>query len=330
MTGRGPDVRLRLAAPADLPRLQDVERAAGEAFRSLGMTAVADDDPPALDVLAAHQEAGRAWVAVEGDGPAEVVVGYLLLDLAGVDGNGHVEQVTVHPGHARRGTGRRLLALAADVTRAQGRPALTLTTFADVPWNAPWYRRLGFRDVADPGPQLRALVAHEAGLGLGAWPRVCLGLDLTGPALRDMRWWDVADVHALETDLFGRGAWSVEAFWGELAQPNRRFLVAEEDGRVVGYGGIVVAGADADVQTIGVARDQQGRGTGRALLRELRARAVAAGARHLLLEVRADNEPAQHLYRSEGFEQIARRARYYQPEDVDALVLRASITGPVS
>lgn len=318
------DVLLRPAAPSDLPRIQDVERAAGEAFRDLGMTAVADDDPPALDVLAAHQAAGRAWVAV--DEGAGAVVGYLLLTVEPVDGNGHVEQVSVHPGHARRGTGRRLLALAADVTRREGRPALTLTTFADVPWNAPWYRRLGFRDVPDPGPQLRAVRAHEAGLGLDAWPRLCLALDLTGPVLRAMRWWDVADVHALESDLFGRGAWSVEAFWGELAQPNRRFLVAEQAGRVVGYGGIVVAGADADVQTIGVARDQQGRGTGRALLRELRARAVDAGATHLLLEVRADNEPAQALYRSEGFEQIARRARYYQPDDVDALVLRARIS----
>ncbi|MEZ0165040.1 ribosomal protein S18-alanine N-acetyltransferase [Kineococcus sp. LSe6-4] len=328
MSDRGPGVRLRPAETADLPRVQDVERAAGEAFRALGMAAVADDDPPSLDVLAAHREAGRAWVAVE-EGTGEIV-GYLLLGLEPVDGNGHVERLSVHPDHARRGTGRRLLELAADVTRAQGRPALTLTTFADVPWNAPWYRRLGFGDVPDPGPQLRALVAREAGLGLGTWPRVCLALDLaldpTGPVLREMRWWDVDDVHALETELFGRGAWSVEAFWGELAQPNRCFLVAEEDGRVVGYGGIVVAGADADVQTVGVARDQQGRGTGRALLRELRARAVAAGATHLLLEVRADNAPAQHLYRSEGFEQIARRARYYQPEDVDALVLRARIS----
>ncbi len=141
-----------------------------------------------------------------------------------------------------------------------------------------------------------------------------------------MRWWDLADVHALEADLFDATAWSPESFWGELARPNRRFLVAVEDGRVVGYGGIAVNGAEADVQTVGVARDRQGRGTGRELLRALRAEAVAAGARHLLLEVRADNEPAQHLYRSEGFEQIARRARYYQPDDIDALVLRARLS----
>jgi [ribosomal protein S18]-alanine N-acetyltransferase len=144
-----------------------------------------------------------------------------------------------------------------------------------------------------------------------------------------MRWWHVADVHALELDLFGSTAWSVESFWGELAQPNRSFLVALDGDRVVGYGGVMVTGADADVQTIGVARDQQGRGTGRELLRALRAACVEAGATHLLLEVRADNEPAQNLYRSEGFEQIARRRGYYQPDDrgewIDALIMRAPI-----
>lgn len=140
-----------------------------------------------------------------------------------------------------------------------------------------------------------------------------------------MRWWHVADVHALERDLFGTTAWSLESFWGELAHPNRSFLVAVHQGRTVGYGGVVVNGADADVQTIGVARPEQGRGTGRQILRALRAEAVRAGATHLLLEVRADNDAAQRLYLREGFVQIARRARYYQPDDVDALILRAAL-----
>ena len=108
-----------------------------------------------------------------------------------------------------------------------------------------------------------------------------------------MRWWHLADVHALERDLFGRSAWSVESFWGELARPDRRFLVALEGERVVGYGGVVVAGAGADVQTVGVARDQLGRGMWRAVLRALRSSVVEAGAKHLMLEVRAVNETEQ-------------------------------------
>ncbi|WP_432483540.1 ribosomal protein S18-alanine N-acetyltransferase [Kineococcus esterisolvens] len=143
--------------------------------------------------------------------------------------------------------------------------------------------------------------------------------------LAPMRWWHVADVQRLEADLFGPTAWSVETFWGELAAPGRTYLVALEGEEVVGYAGLVVSGADADVQTIGVARSAQGRGLGRALLRELLAAARAGGATHVLLEVRADNEPAQSLYASEGFGTIARRARYYQPGGGDALVMRARL-----
>ena len=139
------------------------------------------------------------------------------------------------------------------------------------------------------------------------------------------RWWHLADVHRLEADLFGPTAWSPETFWGELAAPGRTYLVALEGEEVLGYGGLALAGADADVQTIGVARAAQGRGLGRRLLRALLDAARAGGATHVLLEVRADNEPAQALYRSEGFEQIARRARYYEPGGVDALVLRARL-----
>jgi len=145
------------------------------------------------------------------------------------------------------------------------------------------------------------------------------------PALRPLRWWDLEAVHALERELFGDTAWSLETFWGELAQPNRRYLVAEEGTTLVGYGGVMVTGADADVQTLGVAAAGQGRGTGRRLLRALLAAAAGAGATRTVLEVRADNAAAQALYRSEGFDQIARRPRYYQPGDVDAVIMRAAL-----
>ncbi len=76
--------------------------------------------------------------------------------------------------------------------------------------------------------------------------------------------------------------------------------------------------------TIGVARRAQRRGLGRVLLHALLDRAVADGASAVLLEVAVDNEPALTLYRSEGFEVLARRRRYYQPEDVDAWTMRLS------
>lgn len=143
-----------------------------------------------------------------------------------------------------------------------------------------------------------------------------------GVRLRPMRWWDVEKVAAVEPLLFGGNAWSAETFWSELAAPGRWYVLAEEDGRLLGYAGSAVRGVDADVQTVAVHPDAQGRGTGGVLLRALVDRASRTGARSLLLEVRADNAPAIALYARHGFERIAVRRRYYQPEDVDAHVMR--------
>ncbi|GAA4977754.1 GNAT family N-acetyltransferase [Kineococcus glutinatus] len=170
---------IRLARPQDLPRLRDVERAAGEPFRDLGMDAVADDEPPTTAELAAHRARGRAWVATD---EQDVPVGYLLLDV--VDGAAHVEQVSVHPAWARRRLGGRLLEAADGWAAEHGLTAVTLTTFADVPWNAPWYARLGFAVVPDEeaGPGLLAVRRHERERGLEAWPRVSMRRPVAGPA----------------------------------------------------------------------------------------------------------------------------------------------------
>jgi ribosomal-protein-alanine N-acetyltransferase len=140
--------------------------------------------------------------------------------------------------------------------------------------------------------------------------------------LRRMRWWDVEAVAALEQQLFAGTAWTAETFWSELAAPDRCYLVAEQDGEMLGYAGLMAGGAEADVQTIAVAPAARGRGVGGLLLDALVARARAAGATSLLLEVRADNAPAIRLYASRGFERIAVRHGYYQPGDHDAHVMR--------
>lgn len=161
----------REARAADLAELVEIERAAGETFRLLGMDLVADDDPGSVEDLMPYAEERRAFVAVDaGDRP----VAYLLLDI--VDGNGHVEQASVHPAYARRGIGRQLFDLAARWAAARGLPALTLTTYVDVPWNGPYYRRLGFHYIpADEETSgLRRLRAREHAGGLDAWPRACM------------------------------------------------------------------------------------------------------------------------------------------------------------
>ncbi|MET7909073.1 ribosomal protein S18-alanine N-acetyltransferase [Streptomyces avermitilis] len=142
-----------------------------------------------------------------------------------------------------------------------------------------------------------------------------------------MRWWDIDPVFELEKDLFPEDAWSRGMFWSELAHSRgagatRRYVVAEEDGKIVGYGGLVASGEVGDVQTIAVDRDHWGTGLGATLLTELLRAATAFECAEVLLECRVDNVRAQKLYERFGFEPIGFRRGYYQPGNVDALVMR--------
>lgn len=168
-------VQIREARPDDLARLQDIEVAAGVAFRDVGLSDIADHEPPSIPTLAGYQEAGRAWVAVDGD---DLPAAYLLVDV--IDGCAHIEQVSVHPAYARRGVGRALIDYLSVWASAQGIGALTLTTFRDVPWNGPYYQRLGFRELASDEitPGLVDLVAAEAVHGLDPATRLCMRRDV--------------------------------------------------------------------------------------------------------------------------------------------------------
>jgi len=148
-------------------------------------------------------------------------------------------------------------------------------------------------------------------------------------ALRTATAADLEAIMALEHASFPTDAWSERTMRDELASPHGRYLVLEHDGAVAGYAGLrAVAGSrDGDVQTIAVAAASRGRGWGRMLLAELIAEAQRRGVRDLFLEVRADNPVAQALYVSEGFREVGRRPRYYQPDDVDAIVMQADLTG---
>ncbi|MBB5936960.1 GNAT family N-acetyltransferase [Streptomyces zagrosensis] len=162
----------RLTRLDELPALQDIERAAGECFRSVGMAEIADDEPPTLTELTHYQRTGRSWVtADDGDRP----VAYVLTEP--VDGRVHIEQLSVHPDASRQGVGRAMIDHLAARAAAAGLHGMTLTTFADVPWNAPYYaHRCGFRVLpeAEVTPGLREIRRREAELGLDRWPRVCM------------------------------------------------------------------------------------------------------------------------------------------------------------
>lgn len=141
--------------------------------------------------------------------------------------------------------------------------------------------------------------------------------------LREMTWRDIPALTALEPELFAHDAWSEQTWWAELAgRPRRSYVVGEQSGTLVGYAGVDCRGEVADVMTIAVARPAQGQGLGTVLMHWLIAEARRAGAEHLMLEVRADNAVAQRLYSNAGFANLSVRRKYYQPGDVDALIMR--------
>lgn len=147
---------------------------------------------------------------------------------------------------------------------------------------------------------------------------------MTGVVLRPMTGADLPAVHCLERLLFPEDAWSEEMLRGELAdQPRTRHYVVAEDpgGEIVGYAGLAAAGGQADVQTIGVRADHRKNGIGAALLTELLDEAVRRGSEAVFLEVRADNDAAHRLYERFGFARVGLRKRYYQPSNVDAIVM---------
>lgn len=139
---------------------------------------------------------------------------------------------------------------------------------------------------------------------------------------------DLDAIMAIEQASFGPSAWDRETVRAEIASEWGCYLLAvEADGAALGYAGLRAVGVEGDVQTIAVDAAARGRGIGRALLAALLVEAERRGVRELFLEVRADNPVARTLYASVGFVEIGLRPRYYQPEDVDAVVMKRMPAG---
>jgi GNAT superfamily N-acetyltransferase len=161
-------VVIRSAVPADWPVLQDIEIAAGRQFRDVGLPEIADSDPPRDEELAG---AVALLVAVDDTG---ALVGYARIEL--LDDHAHLEQLSVLPEVQGQGVGTQLLDAVAAWARELGHEEVTLTTFRDVPFNAPLYARRGFVEVpeAEWTGELRSLLAEEASHGLDPLLRVVM------------------------------------------------------------------------------------------------------------------------------------------------------------
>jgi len=141
---------------------------------------------------------------------------------------------------------------------------------------------------------------------------------------------DVDAIMLLETRIFENDAWSTEMMARDVGDPGCYYLVAfppDSPDHIVAYGGVQAAqrAIESDIQTIAVTEEARGQGLGRVLMLSLITEARKRGARETFLEVRADNPGAQHLYRSLGFEDLGVRRGYYQPDNVDAIVMRLTI-----
>ena len=179
MESRKPDIRL--AEPQDVAALPEIERVAGLLFKGhptdLGIPDELYDRPNSVETFTAAQKAGRLWVA---RGPAGEPIGFaLVLDIAGF---AHLEELDVLPSYGRQGVGSALLAAVCAWAHTAGYPAVTLRTFRDVPWNAPFYQRRGFQIVESAALSAEhvQLEASERQRGLRTDLRVTMACDTVG------------------------------------------------------------------------------------------------------------------------------------------------------
>lgn len=162
--------RILAARPQDLAWLPQIELAAARLLAGHAPASVLLETT-SHEILKRAQGEGRLSVALADDVP----VGFAHVDVLDAD-TVHLEEIDVHPQHGRRGAGTRLVMHVCRWAADAGYRWVTLTTFRDVPWNMPFYARLGFEIVAgdDVLPALRAIVEDETRRGLDPLRRVVM------------------------------------------------------------------------------------------------------------------------------------------------------------
>ncbi|MDY0062140.1 MAG: GNAT family N-acetyltransferase [Myxococcota bacterium] len=162
---------LRYARPDDLTTIQTIEQRAATRFIALGMPAAAELPVQPLDDLRVAGEARRLLVAVD---RTDAPVGFALFEA--VDDAVHLQELDVLPEHGGRGLGRQLVEAVAAWGVAEKLGTMTLTTFRDVPFNAPFYARAGFGilDEHELTPRLARIREEERSHGVDLAPRVAM------------------------------------------------------------------------------------------------------------------------------------------------------------
>ena len=135
---------------------------------------------------------------------------------------------------------------------------------------------------------------------------------------------DINWVYKIEEESFSM-PWSISSFEKELENDLTYYIIAEIDGKIVGYMGMWVVLGEGQVTNIAVAKAYRGKGIGKALLAHILEYAKQTGIKMLFLEVRESNRVARKLYESYGFSPIARRKAYYRQPIEDAIVMMTEL-----
>ncbi len=148
-------ISVRLATFDDIPHLPEIEFQAAKAFLGTPQAWCANDDVMPAEDYYDLVEDDDVFVA-EDDG---VLAGFAVTEIEGE--NLHIWELAVHVGHQRKGAGKALIAACAEAARAAGCTGVTLSTFTNVAFNAPYYRALGFVEETAPNPWLADILANE-------------------------------------------------------------------------------------------------------------------------------------------------------------------------
>lgn len=159
-------IQIRPARVAEIERVRDIERISATRFLETELAWLANDDPTDADTLSSRIAEGGLLVAADAGEPVAFVM------FREIEGCAYVEQIDVLPSHAGRAIGAALLDAVAAEARGRGLVALTLSTFRDVPFNAPYYRRLGFADVDALTPAMRQIRHEHEARGLDETARL--------------------------------------------------------------------------------------------------------------------------------------------------------------
>ncbi|MDH7971215.1 GNAT family N-acetyltransferase [Sphingomonas sp. AR_OL41] len=288
-----------MAHAADAPFLPAIERSAGEAFRAIADLAwIADADDMSVDRYAALIAGGAAWVASDAVGDiAGFVCGEVFRDAL------HIWEMSVRHDRQQAGLGRRLLATATSWAVARRLPAVTLTTFREVAWNEPFYRRAGFHTLPDHDltQRLAETLRAEVANGLPGERRCAMRLDLPAHAASVEPRHDLSpdEIDAIEDHLYRHNSGAT----GQDDAQGLGFVMRDEVGEMIAAAAGYSWARTSELKQMWVAEAHRGRGHARALLDAFVGEARRRGVRRIWVQSHDFQAPA--FYEQAGFARMA-------------------------